>query len=198
MGGKTNPPEKVQAVSNPTLFSLRVVKNSDDGRLITLSEDNVVKTGERIRFETNLHKPGKLYLLDATDEKSFKWWNPAKDGDSASVPKDGWAQIPAHTWVEMGLPVRIQKYWLIYVPEGVDWSLVQAVLPYQLSVKESPVMPPTIPEAQTENLKAFLEEQTIKLGLKPVNNTGVVTYEFSPAAGEAKVASYQFTLRQIP
>ena len=93
-----------------------------------------VKSGERISFEFKLARPGRLYVLYEDDYGFLLWLNRLEDGDAQYAPAEQWVRIPDR-WILVDDTPRIEKFWVLHVPDGLDWSLTKAVFPEAFSIR---------------------------------------------------------------
>jgi hypothetical protein len=62
------------------------------------------------------------------------WLNRLENGDGQYAPAEQWLRIPDR-WILIDDTPRTEKFWVIYVPDELDWSLTKAVLPETFSVR---------------------------------------------------------------
>lgn len=96
-----------------------------------------VRSGEGIAFEFKSVGAGRLLVLHEDDYGFLLWLNPLENGDAQRVSSAQWSRVPLQNnrWILIDKKPRTEKFWLILVPDGLDWSITSAVAPERLSIR---------------------------------------------------------------
>jgi hypothetical protein len=109
-------------------MEFRIALDPPRADFITVPPDNSVQSGESIYLRMSLYRPGSVYFLKENGDGSLDWLNPAagrqpqlgRVGELLLVPGDYPYEFDERTGPE--------KFLLIFVPLGVNWSMVDTAL----------------------------------------------------------------------
>jgi len=121
--------------SSVSLLQYRIRLKEPKASLETLSAENIVHSGERVRFEFKPVRQGTLYFLGQDDNGSLVWLNPGSEPDAQAGRVGQWLNVPENDWIVMSTRPGRERFLAIYVPGNADWSLAKAASPATLSIK---------------------------------------------------------------
>lgn len=123
-------------------LTYRVLKQSPKGEVIPLRLEDAVQLNDVVHLEITLPFQCAVYLLYEDRAGSLVWANP-KPNRAPQIGLPGQpVRVPEQDGIHIGEIARKQNFLVIYVPQGVNWSLEDAVLPDQLAVKTEDVFVP--------------------------------------------------------
>jgi serine/threonine-protein kinase len=192
-----SPIQATPAVWKP-LFEYRIRRNKPVANLLTLPLDQTVQSDERIWFEFNLKQQAAIYLFQEEESGSWIWIDPPTD-DRPSIKKAGnWISIPRDHFCVIGEKTGEEKFWVIYVPPQVNWSLNDAVAPARISLNEQKGngTAEIEPDAATR-LLARLNQDGVRLEAEGKQSGKIVTFLMRQPGEASKVAFYQIKLNHI-
>jgi len=150
-----------------------------------------VRSGERIGLELKPVRPGRLYALYEDDYGFLLWLNPLENGDAQYAPAGAWLRVPAK-WILIDDTPRTEKFWVIYVPEELDWSLKKAVLPETFSIRSGIA---EIPREAAARLITLVKNEGLELKPSADNKFPVA---LTKPRGKNQLAFYRIELKHVP
>ena len=177
-----------------TLLEYRIGTENEARSGGTPSRLTSVRSGEGISFEFKTAQPGRLCLLYQDDYGFLLWLNPLENGEAQYAQAERWVRVPAvdKKWILIGNKPRTEKFWLIYIPDGLDWSVAKAVSPATISIKSGVA---EIASDVATKLTNQIESEGLKL--KPSAN-GKASFELSNTGDSDRVAFYRIELKHDP
>ncbi|MEP7341288.1 MAG: protein kinase [Acidobacteriota bacterium] len=130
-------PSPFTAAIKRDVLSYRIVRKTPVSGLLTLPVDRTVKTNERILFEFQPRQAGRLYLMMENSDHSWRWFNAAKDGRGTAIAANGKIELPSDKWYVLDDNAGVEKFWLFYVPDGMNWSLAESLAPASIRIESA-------------------------------------------------------------
>jgi serine/threonine protein kinase len=150
-------------VEPATLLEYQIKLEKPTAELETLAENNSIKSGEFFAFEVKLLASGSLYFFSqysAKNDGSWRWLNASEEGKKQSYEFGKWLQIPEKNWIGMDDNAGIERYLIVYVPQGVVWS------PVKMVDKKAPFSKTGVAEISGEKaveIMAYLKQEAVQL-----------------------------------
>jgi hypothetical protein len=193
-----SPPGQTRLTVWKPLFEYRIRRNKPVANLLTLPLDQTVQSDERIWFEFNLSQQAAIYLLQEEESGSWIWIDPTTDGRAPIRKTGNWISIPKDHFCVIGEKTGEEKFWVIYVPPHVNWSLTDAIAPSRISLNEQKGngTAEIEPDAATR-LLARLNQDGVRLEADGSQNGKIVTFLLRQPAEAPGVAFYQIKLNHV-
>ena len=127
-------PVKLAAADSTAKLQYRVLKKgATEGTETALESNGAVHSGDEIQFEFTSPFTAHCYLFFENSEGKLFWMNP----QPGKPPQQAWAGKPLRAPEGFWIPYeqtnrRKQIYTVVFVPEGVSWSLESVVPPSEL------------------------------------------------------------------
>jgi hypothetical protein len=183
------------------LFEYRIRRNKPVANLLTLSLDQTVYSEERIWFEFNLSQPAAIYLFQEEESGSWIWIDTTADGRSPIRKAENWLSIPKDHFCVIGEKTGEEKFWVVYVPPQVNWSLNDAIAPSRISLNEQKGNGTAeIEPDAAARLLARLNQDGVRLeadGSQSGQGQKIVTFVLRQPGEASRVAFYQIKLNHI-
>ncbi|MEK7834067.1 MAG: protein kinase, partial [Acidobacteriota bacterium] len=123
------PQVKLSAADSPTKLQYRALKKgAAEGTETALESNGAVHSGDEIQFEFTSPFTGHCYLLFEDSEGKLFWMNPQPDKPPQQVLAGKPLRAPEGLWIPyQESNRRKQIYTVVFVPNGVSWSLESVV-----------------------------------------------------------------------
>ncbi len=179
----------------PLRLTYRVFKRSPNGAALALGLEDAARVGDEVYLELTPPFQCAVYLLYEDRQGTLVWANPKPN----RAPQIGLAgqllRVPEQAGVKLDAPPRKQNFLVVYVPDSVNWSLEDAVLPERFAVKTEGVYVPyaLLSKAATQRLREHLrnEAELLESTAPPVN--AVYALELKPSE---RTRYHRVTIRQ--
>ncbi|HXG68024.1 MAG TPA: serine/threonine-protein kinase [Blastocatellia bacterium] len=185
-----------QAAQAQKLMRFRIVKMTGEKKEI-LPANSPARTGERIRFEIGLLQRGKMYFFYEGKDGSWQWWNPNMRQQPAADRDPPWSGIPERG-VDLAPPAGEQKFRIVYVPDGQEWSLESAALPERLLLGDSAGGPVGIPPKAAARILAYLRQEAIQMSAQASRCEDAECQELLHPGPPDRLTHFPFILVQTP
>ncbi len=181
------------------LLAYRIMRERPHADLLTLPLDRTVRSGESIFFEFKLAKPGAIYLLEELEDKSWRWFDASATGQASLKPAGSRIDVPQKSFYALDDKIGVEKFWLIYVPENLHWTLSEAVTPSRIEMRNDKNSDGTalIDPETAKRLLSLLETDGIEMESQESQNGNAIEYRLWKARDELRVAYFQITLNHI-
>ncbi|MBI1764136.1 MAG: serine/threonine protein kinase [Acidobacteria bacterium] len=190
----TAPPANLPVAAAQRL-TYRVFKRGPNGATQALGLEDAVRTDDEVYLEITPPFQCAVYLLYEDRQETLVWANPKPN----RAPQIGLAgqllRVPERAGVKLDAPPRKQNFLVVYVPDSVNWSLEDAVLPERFVVKTEDVFIPyaLISVAAARRLRAHLLNTAEQLELTAPPVKAAYALELKP---EARTLYHRVTVRQ--
>lgn len=190
-----NPP--IPSPPPTTLLEYRIKPEKPMADFDTLPSDNRVKSGTWLCFEVKLANPGSLYLLQESSDGSLKWINPVANNQAQLARAGLWLRIPDEesAWIEVGKESDSETFLMIYVPLGVDWSLISSILPQSLTIVNGF---PTVQRDAANRVRTFISANASEMSTSPIQNGRVISYELFSSGDRNQIGFHELKLKYEP
>jgi serine/threonine protein kinase len=126
-----SPPVVVPVVLQDVLAYRIGLEHGDRERFLP---DLTVRNGDAVSFQFRLMRPGALYLLEELKDGSWRWFNATQSDQPPRNPAGKWIALPRDQTYQFNDEVGEEQFRVIYVPEGLEWSLAETFAPLQLQI----------------------------------------------------------------
>lgn len=154
-----------------------------------------VKPGDGISFEVKATRAARLCVLYQDDYSFLIWLNPREDGEAQLVHSQQSIRVPAreNKWILIDNKPRTEVFWVILIPEGVDWSLRKAVQPGTFSVNSGVA---EIARDEAARVMSYLTSEGLEL--KSSETSGGAFALRQPQGKQDRVSFYRIELKHGP
>ena len=180
------------------LLEYRIKRENTTGELVTLPLDNTIRAGESYAFEVKLIHPGSLYVFSQQSEKndgSWQWLNAPANAKAQTTRVGEWLQSPFGYWLKGDAKTSLKKYLLVFVPQGVNWSVAQTLASEPLSVKNTIA---EIPPEIASGIQASLKREAVDLNAVSSQQGKAVSFSLSKKDGPSQISFYEVQMNQTP
>jgi serine/threonine-protein kinase len=184
----------VSPLSN-RLLEYRIKREYATGELETLPLDNTIGAGEGFGFEVKLIERGSVYMfseLTENNESLWQWLNPPPSANTQ--PPGEWFTFP-FKWLIADDKTSAKKYLLVYVPNGLNWSVAQTLASEQLSIKNGVA---DIPPEIASRIQQSLKQDAADLNAVSSQQGKVVSFSLSKRDGSRQIGFYEIRMDQMP
>lgn len=176
-------------------LTYRVFKRSPNGAAQALGLEDGVQSGDEIYLEITPPYQCAVYLLYEDRQGTLVWANPKANRAPQIALRGQPLRVPERNGVMLDPPARKQNFLLVYVPDSVNWSLEDAVLPERITVKIEEVFIPyaRLSATATQRLRMHLSKAAESLDSPASPVAAVYTLAFKP---EERTRYHRVTVRQ--
>ncbi|HKX31564.1 MAG TPA: protein kinase, partial [Blastocatellia bacterium] len=176
------------------LLEYRVERERPGADLESLVLNQIVRSGESIRFRVKAESAGAFYALGKNDDGSMFWIDAADDYATRINPAGEWVPIPRKTYLEIGNEVGTETVLLIFVPRTIDWTLARGVSRGRLPIKDGLAR---IPPDGAARLMKSLRQEGLELQSGGPLRGETVSFKLTQAEAAERIAFYEIKLTHV-
>jgi len=193
------PEAAVKPIQKKDLLEYRVKREKPVENLITLPLDHTVRSGESIFFEFKLAQPGAIYLMEEMIDKSWRWFDATGKGEAPLKPAGVWEDVPHGRFYVLDNDLGVEKFWLIYVPDKLHWTLAEAIAPSRIELSKEKVSKGTgvIDPVTVDRLVSQLAADGVRLEAEGSKNGDAIEFRLRQPGDDLRVAYYQIALNHV-
>ena len=188
----TKTPDATPPPALEEMLDYRAILETPRADLDTLPANNEIHSSEAIHFMIRLVHPGSLYLLHEREDGLLEWVNQKAQKGRAGE----WLQVPPNKnqVIAMDETPGTENFLMIYVPEGMDWSIEKALTHRNIITSEGM---PIIPKEAATKLKDSVKSIGIEMSSVADRGERIVTHKLIAPDVENKLSFYEFRLNHI-